>query len=193
MKRLRNLSLFSRLPQYPGFTLPELLVIVVIIGVIAAVGISGFFFLVRRARVQSVALEVAGWLEQVRNAAADEVTANRVAGGCRVAFDNGDRFAGGQIATVDQDCTFPEAILRVPLSVQQDFVNLEPVGSPVTFTPRGLWVDSANVPGTNFQLTISLNGDLPVRCIRLSPALGAVEIGRPPNSASDTCTIWQGL
>ena len=75
----------------PGFSLPELLVIVVIIGVIGAVGIGGFNFLVRRARVQSVALEVAGWLEQVRNAAADEVIANTAAGGCVVTFDSGNR------------------------------------------------------------------------------------------------------
>jgi Tfp pilus assembly protein FimT len=179
--------------QCAGFALPELLVIVVILGVIGSVGIGGFFFLLRRARVQSVALEVAGWLEQVRNAAADEVTANNAAGGCVVTFDSGNRTAGGQIATVDNACTFPETVLRVPPSVQQDSVNLNPAGSPVTFTPRGMWIDNAGAPGQAFVLTISLNNALPVRCVRLSPVLGTVEIGRPANSASAVCANWQTL
>lgn len=179
--------------QCAGFTLPELLVIIVILGVIGAVGIQGFFFLVRRARVQSVALEVAGWLENVRNTAADEVIANNLAGGCVVTFDTGNRTAGQQIATVDAGCTLPEAILRVPPGVQQDSVNLNVVGSPVTFTPRGMWIDNAGAPGQNFLLTISLNNSFPVRCVRLSPVLGTVEIGRPASSADASCASWQTL
>lgn len=179
--------------QSAGFSLPELLVIVVILGAIGAVGIQGFFFLVRRARVQSVAVEVAGWLEQVRNAAADEVTANNLQGGCVVTFDTGDRSAGQQIAAVDAACNVPETTLRVPQEVQQDSVNLNAVGSPFTFTPRGMWIDGQGAPGQTMQLTIRLNNALPVRCVRLSPALGTVEVGRPPNSASATCDNWQTI
>jgi Tfp pilus assembly protein FimT len=183
----------NRRHRLSAFTLPELLVLVMIIGVIGAVGAGGFFFLLRRARVQSVALEVAGWLEQVRNVAADRVSSDANAGGCVVTFQAGDRLAGGQIATVDSDCTFPEAILKVPQSVQQDSVNISATGSPVTFTPRGMWIDSAGAPGQTFLLTIRLNNTLPVRCVRLSPVLGNVEIGRPANSLADTCTNWQTL
>lgn len=194
-----DMSPFTRSGQahqrchHPGFTLPELLVIVVILGVVGAVGIQGFFFLVRRARVQSVALEVAGWLEQVRNAAADEVTPNDQQGGCVVTFDNGNRVAGQQIATVDAACNVTEPILRVPQSVQQDSVGLNPVGSPFTFTPRGLWIDGQGAPGQNFLLTITLNNTVPVRCVRMSPALGTVEIGRPATSADNNCVNWQTL
>lgn len=183
-----------------GFSLPELLVIIVILGVIGAVGIQGFFFLVLRGRVQSVALEVAGWLEQVRNAAANEVTPVGTSGGCRVTFDTGSRAFNGQIAVVDTAggaCPLAETPLLVPPGIQQDSVTITPTGSPFTFTPRGLWVDGSNNPGTNFRVAIALNGATPVRCIRLSPTLGTVEIGRPPNSGSTDCSdagaTWEGL
>lgn len=175
-----------------GFSLPELLVVIVILGVIGAVGIQGYFFLVQRARVQSVALEIAGWLEQVRNAAADNVVADNQAGGCVATFSAGDLSVGQQIAIVDADCDVLETTLLVPPGVQQDSVTLNAV-DPVIFTPRGLWTDDAGLPGQQFLLTIRLNNALPVRCIRLSPVLGTVEIGRPPNSLDPICDNWRTL
>lgn len=174
--------------------------IVVILGVIAAVGTGGFFYLVRRARVQSVALEVAGWLEQVRNAAADRVAesaaATPQAGGCLVNITSSTYDAGQQIAIAD--CPMAEPILRVPPGVQDDSVTIDVAGpSSFVFTPRGMWIDTSGNPGgasdNDFILTIRLNNSLPIRCVRLSPTLGSVEIGRPPNSAGPTCTNWQTL
>lgn len=180
-----------------GFTLLELLVTIAILSVLGAVGVGGFLFIVRRARVQSVALEVAGWLEQVRNAAADEVRVASTEGGCAITFSADASYsAGQQIASVDAGCTAVETVLRVPQEVQQDSVSIATVGSPFTFTPRGLWIagaGGAGPPGTNFQLTISLNGAAPVRCVRLSPTLGSVQIGRPPNSTALNCTNWETL
>lgn len=177
-----------------GFTLPELLVVIVILGVIGSVGIQGFFFLVRRARVQSVALEVAGWLEQVRNAAADEVFPRQ---GCQITFATGTLAGGVQLAAVDQTggaCPFPEPVLRVPPGVQLDTVQIAVAGTnPLVFTPRGLWIAPGGAIGQNFLLSMTLTGGGPLRCIRLTPTLGSVEIGRPPNSAGDTCTNWQTL
>lgn len=197
MPRCSPYGLLNRLVKPSGFTLPELLVIIVIVGVFAAVGIQGFFFLVRRARIQAVALEVAGWLEQVRNAAADEVRPNNLQGGCEVNFTSGNRSIGQPIANVVipalGDCPVPETILNVPPGIEGDLVNVTVQGAPFTFTPRGLWITSSNQPGQTFLLTLRLNNDRPVRCIRLSPVLGSVEIGRPANSAEVTCVNWQRL
>lgn len=174
-----------------GFSLPELLVVIVIIGVTAAVGIPAFFFLVQRARIQSVALEAAGWLENVRNAAADEINPIDNQGGCVVTFTPaGGMAAGDSLATVDPNCTLPENELLIPQAVQQDTVT---VAGPETivFTPRGLWTDAQGNLGQNFQLDMTLDGGGPLRCIRLSPTLGSVEIGRPAGGAG--CQNWQQL
>lgn len=176
-----------------GFTLPELLVVIVILGVTAAIGIQAFFFLVRRARVQSVALEVAGWIESVRNAAADEVNQTENQGGCVITFTPaGGMAAQTSLATVDDNCPVPEDELRIPNTVQQDQVTID---SPETviFTPRGLWTDEDANPGAQFLMTITLDGGGPLRCVRLSPTLGSVEIGRPDNSAGNACQNWQLL
>lgn len=175
----------------------ELLVVVVIMGVTAAVGIGAFFFLVRRARANSVALEVAGWIENVRNAAADEVSNQANAGGCVITFSAGNgQAAGVQLASVDNACTMPETVLRIPPGVQQGTVstNITPDGAnQVIFTPRGLWTNGQGQPGQNFQLNIQLDGGGPLRCVRLSPTLGSLEIGRPTTFAGDTCQDWQTL
>lgn len=180
-----------------GFSLPELLVITVILGVIASIGISAFFFLVRRERANSVALEVAGWIENVRNASADEVSPQANTGGCVLTFTTGNnQAAGAQLASVDQNCTLPETVLRIPAGVQQDTVltSIASGASPVVFTPRGLWTDVAGNPTeTPFQLNITLNGGGPLRCVRISPTLGSVEVGRPTTFAGNTCQDWQTL
>lgn len=192
------LARYRRFPRsLQGFTLPELLVVIVILGVTAATGIQAFFFLVRRARVQSVALEVAGWIENVRNAAAD-VTADVTSedpqqGGCVIAFTPaGGMEAGESLATVDDDCNVPEDELLIPNAVQQEKVT---VASPETviFTPRGLWTDADGIPGAQFLMTIRLNGGGPLRCVRLSPTLGSVEVGRPNSSAGGACQNWELL
>ena len=179
-----------------GWTLMELMVVVVIMGITAAVGIGAFFFLIRRARANSVALEVAGWIENVRNAAADEVSAQADAGGCVITFSTGNvQAAGVPLASVDGACTLPETTLRIPTGVQQGTVStsISAGSSPVIFTPRGLWTNDQGQTGQNFQLDIELDGGGPLRCVRLLPTLGSVEIGRPNTFAGDTCQNWQTL
>lgn len=201
-----------------GFTLIELLVVVVILGVFGSIGIMSFAYLVRRARAQSVSLEIAGWIENVRNAAADEVAADVNAGGCQLTFTpnaGNPMAAGDQLASVDGACTLPEDVLRIPQNVQQDTVtvgvcyyasnqanppattNCASNDTAVIFTPRGLWTESNGNLGRYLYMTISLQpgfgaGPL-LRCVRLTPTLGSVEVGRPASSAGNVCTQWQLL
>lgn len=197
-------------PQSPwnqrgqGFSLPELLVIVVILGVISAVGIQAFFFLVRRARVQSVALEIAGWIENVRNAAADNVDRDDDGsddeGGCVVDFTLTASQVGEQLAeaTCETAATLPENILRIPPGLQAPntvSVSLDPGTEPIVFTPRGMWTQGESEPGQDFRLLITLDGGGPSRCVRLSPVLGSVDIGRP-NGSVQACADgaeWETL
>lgn len=178
-----------------GFSLAEMIVVVAILGILSAIAIPSFFFILQRERIQSVALEVAGWLEQVRNAAADEVSASGTGGGCEVTFgSSGILAANGQLATVNTDCSVPTPILNVSDGVQQNTISVIVSGdNPIIFTPRGMWINTAGVPGTSFQISMTLSGfGSPLRCVRLSPVLGAVEIGRPQNNSA-TCTNWMSL
>lgn len=180
-----------------GISLPEILIAVVILGIFASISLPSFFRLLQRERLQSVALETAGWLESVRNVAANQVSGSANAGGCQVTFYQGTLSANSMLAIVDSECSasLPTSELRIPIGVQQESVQVS-VASPsdriVIFTPRGLWINSAGEPGPTFELSLALSdsGGL-LRCVRLSPALGAVEIGRPDNST--LCNRWESL
>lgn len=212
-----------------GFTLIELLVLVVLLGLMGTIGIMSFFFLVRRARVQSVAMEAAGWIENVRNHAANRVDADPDAGGCGIIFARATTtsplVAGNTLAQVDRGCraTISENILRVPTNLQQGSIAVNvcqgtATSSPancssnapsdlatftesdpadLTFTPRGLWIDRDGDYGDYLFLTIRLQAGFGapalLRCVRLTPTLGSVSIGRPPNSAGTQCTQWQEI
>lgn len=174
-----------------GFSLAEVLIIVVIIGVLASIATQGLFFLVRRERLQSVALATAGWLELVRNAASNRVSANTSQGGCEISISTFAAAVGDQLASVS-GCVVPEPILRIPSELQNDTLTVTAtLGNPLIFTPRGLWTDSAGTTGVNYQIDFVLNGGGPRRCVRLTPTLGSVELGRSNSTAA--CNEWQSL
>jgi len=174
-----------------GFSLAEVLITVAIIGILASIATQGFLFLLRRERLQSVSLASAGWIELVRNSAANRVSANSSQGGCEVNFSTSASAVGDQLASVS-GCSVPEPILRIPGELQNDTVTVTTsLGNPLIFTPRGLWTDASGAPGASFQLDLVLNGGGPRRCVRLTPTLGSVELGRSNSDAA--CDQWQTL
>lgn len=186
--------------QRNGFSLPELLVVIVIIGIISAVGVPAFFSLVRRERVNSVALEVAGWLELVRNAAADEVSVGGNNEGCQIDFVPNPTNLGSRAQIASADCDLPEDQLFTPPDLRETvnitFPNVQP---PIIFTPRGVWIvagaegEPPVLANADFIAEINLGGNRPIRCVRLSRVLGSVEIGRPNTFLGATCTVWRTL
>ena len=64
-----------------GLTLTELLVVVAILSISAAISLPSFLFVLRRERVNATALEVAGWLEEARSQSAREVNQAALAAG----------------------------------------------------------------------------------------------------------------
>lgn len=175
-----------------GFSLAEVLITVVIIGILASIATQGLLFLVRQARLQSVALATAGWIELVRNAAANRVSSISSDGGCEVIFlTPANAGVGDQLASAN-GCPVPEPILLIPSELQNQTVTVTTsLGNPLIFTPRGLWTDAAGNPGASFQLDLLLSGGGPRRCVRLTPTLGSVELGRSNSDAA--CDQWQAL
>ena len=94
-----------------GFSLTELLVVVSILGIAAAISSPSFLFVLRRERVNAIALEAAGWLEEARSQSAREVNLDLLAlneddsnkGGCAIVLGgpNSKAKAGDILAAVE--------------------------------------------------------------------------------------------
>lgn len=94
-----------------GMTLPELLVSVFVLSIVASIAIPSFTFVLRRERVNAIALEAAGWLEEARSQSAREVNRELLEagdddsdeGGCVIILGgaNNNASTGDVIATVE--------------------------------------------------------------------------------------------
>jgi type II secretory pathway pseudopilin PulG len=189
-----------------GFTLVEQLVIVAVIGILSAITVPSFLFVLRRERVNALAFQSAGWLEEARSIAAREVNPDPGAGGCAIviAGQQANAQAGDVIAGIS-GCTAREPQLRVPdtwggrfqirHSIPSGAISNAPSGADCSasgipaglcsgsvrlfFTPRGMW-DSDSVANLRDDLEIRIapaDGAGPRRCVRLSSILGSIDIG----------------
>lgn len=130
----------QRVAKNPGLSLVEMVVVVAILGIASAIAIPSFAFVLRRERVNAVALEVAGWLEEVRNLSARQVDPSATAGGCAVSLvSTATALApGGTIGTVASVCNPRNPVLRIPdvQGASFDIRTISPGGAGGT-TPEG--------------------------------------------------------
>lgn len=189
-----------------GFTLVEQLVIVAGIGILSAIVVPSFLFVLRRERVNALAFHTAGWLEETRSIAAREVNPDAGAGGCAIviAAQQANAQAGDVIAGIS-GCDAREVQLRLPdtwggsfqirHSIPTGNISNSPTAADCSasgiptglcsgsvrlfFTPRGMW-SSDSVANLRDDLEIRIapaDGAGPRRCVRLSSILGSIDIG----------------
>jgi len=208
---------FSPKNQSDGFSLAELLAIVVIMGVLSSIAIVGYGNVVRRERLNNVALSVAGWIEQVRNQSANEVyplssTSGSLIldGGCEIEFKN--VVSGGPGTTIAQVLKNSDGLpgcpgvtsetLAVPaeqgISVSvKSSVLTSATNQKINFTPRGMILaDPSLVSGSSFEYRIILADGKggPKRCVRISDITGTVDIGYGLDAnLNSACSSYSGL
>ena len=166
-----------------GLTITELLVVVAILGVVAGVSINSGLQEWRREQVNAVAIELAGWLEQVRRSALRGrgcfVTVNGpsamalLGAGNTVASSN--IIAGSPSSITDPNACLVNSPLRIPENVSGAQFSVS--SKSITFTPRG----SVILSETPTDIAITLSGTSMARCVRINGLLGLIEISKSPN------------
>lgn len=163
--------------KHAGFTLVEVLLVVVILGVLSAVAVDTGLREWRREQVNALTLQLAGWLETVRRAALRGSS-------CTATLNTGTVSSGATVATANASGCLSNSPLVVDPSHDNMRFTLSSSASTVTFTPRGTLSSAVNP----ITITVSLQPSGPSRCINISGLLGVIRIGNP---ASGSCSADQ--
>jgi prepilin-type N-terminal cleavage/methylation domain-containing protein len=152
-------------PGQQGLTLPELMVVVTIIGILLSVSIDSGLKEWRREKVNKVAIELAGWLENARRAALRS-------DGCAISFVTGTLNDGGTLATASCMPTWPLVINTNNNAIRYSITATSPSFS---FTPRGTRSPSSS----DITISLGLSPDQGIgRCVAIQGLLGIVSPGK---------------
>jgi Tfp pilus assembly protein FimT len=168
-----------------GFSLTQLSITVAIISILSGITISNSLTSWHDAQAAELALQLAGWLEQISRApeVIPEVNGQKT---CTVTFASGITGGitlnnGAELASVSPTSCSPEPTFRVPTRFGAHQISAGASAASVVFTPR-----TAITSTTDIQVRLAVLDQAPVRCVRLSAVLGLLRIGRNDASTSTT-------
>jgi prepilin-type N-terminal cleavage/methylation domain-containing protein len=195
-----------REPKSQGFTLVEILVAVAALTVISTMVVKSTGQSLRREVLNSLTVDLYGWLEGVQRKAMSVDPSQRAANPaafppCTVTFNTGTLTPGSVLAQTPAECAPGSQqrdgvaeFLLPNFNSKANFVVQTFNGNSVTFSPRGTvtFTDGASTnPLTGpFTIEISREGGSLARCLRMEPLLGFMAIGSLNNqnpSASQDC------
>ena len=160
-----------------GFSLPELMVVVVIVGVLAGLAIPNFTRNWEDERLNSSTKLLAGWLDDVRRQAIQRSEP------CRISVNTNNATL---VPAIDNSCgLFTNLNLKqeVTNNSQLQFQAIGNTPSTVVFTPRGtVWTNPAdNVSQLEWRLRLGNGGSGLGRCLKLMTPLGLIRTGKERN------------
>jgi len=159
-----------------GFTLIELIVVVIILGVLASVTIASGIEMRRRDQINSVTTSLSGWIEQVRRSAQRGVGCAVTIGGTNLRggeeYASSRSMASSNTSISDTNVCMVNDPLVIPGSFAGNRGFFSISSASLTLTPRGTAILSSDPT----SIVISQSGSTTSRCIRLSGMLGIQEI-----------------
>ena len=184
------------LAQRAAFSLAELLIAVAILGILSGVAISFSGYEWKREQINTLAIDLAGWLEVVRNNALKQTSTVVTSGGCTVTFSTlTSANPGTTLASVSPSSCAVEPNFIIPaVAGSYTYTTAITNGSgssnnQVIFTPRGTSTNSSSV-----ILKMRLSSTTSLRCVQVSGTLGLISIGSNESSsgaiATDTCSSF---
>lgn len=179
----------------PGFTVMELMITVAILGILSAVVIDAGLREWRREQVNSVVLELAGWLQTVRRVALKGSSCTVTLAPPRVLPDT--YVTGDQLAQVSScGSVQPFRLIGIQADKRFEVRLLHATNDDVTgftFTPAGT-LSPPPPPETPIVITVALTDHPDARrCLRLDGLLGALDVGVPTSASGDDCAVGVGL
>jgi prepilin-type N-terminal cleavage/methylation domain-containing protein len=195
-----------RKPKPQGFSLAEILVVVAVLAIISTMVVKSTGQSLRREVLNSLTVELYGWLEGVQRKAMSVDPSQRAANPqafppCTVTFNTGTLTPGSVLAQTPAACAPGSQerdgvaqFLLPNFNANTNFVVQTFNGNTVTFSPRGTVTisngSSSNSVAGPLTIEISREGGSLVRCLRVEPLLGFLAIGSLNNqnpSAGQDC------
>lgn len=165
-------------PSRNGFSLIEVITTVMILGILAALVIDAGLRDWRRAQVNTVVVELAGWLESVRRAALKgsscTVTIHTPQGLPNLAESQP---TAGVATAVSSPCRALQPLQLTTITPNAQF-TISATPAQFTFTPAGTFRAASNPAVITVEL--STHSDTK-RCIQIEGMLGYIGVGRPEN------------
>lgn len=151
-----------------GFTLPEVLIIVVVVGILAAIAVPSFLGWYNRQKVNQALTQVQGALKEAQREAIKKSKS------CEINIPTGSN------QTIASDCF-------VTGSRTLDGVSIRRSKNPswtVTYDFKGRTKDIANAGTIFFSVP---NNSMPEKCLVISQGIGIMRTGTFDNSSSANC------
>ena len=167
-----------------GFALTELLVAIVILGILAIISLDSGLKMRRRDQINSLAVTLSGWIEEVRRSSQRGVGCTLTIGGTNLTA--GSTFASSSPSTTSTTVTDLNACMKLdPLVIPGSFARNSGLFSidtaSFTFTPRGTVTYTS---GSSVSIVISQQNNPDKRCLRLNGLLGLLEISKGSSCGS---------